>query len=159
MQINLCKVEKDWIILFKLQCFIFLFNDKGNKVCNQCFKKISYGFSLHFKFKNPYFTYKTSQPYSNNIVSNVMTPWSRIQKYARIGSLFCFCFVGFIFFFVSLRIDLKQHAGKVCIWELEMPLVIEFVECRTERVVVFQMKVVHFGFRCSEATIFTHIHL
>ena len=98
MQINLCKVEKDWIILFKLQCFIFLFNDKGNKVCNQCFKKISYGFSLHFKFKNPYFTYKTSQPYSNNIVSNVMTPWSRIQKYARIGFLFCFCFVDFIFF-------------------------------------------------------------
>jgi hypothetical protein len=75
------------------------------------------------------------------------------------GLVPCFCFVGFIIFFVSLRIDLKQHAGKVCIWELEMPLVIELVECRTERVVVFQMKVVHFGFRCSEATIFTHIHL
>lgn len=35
-----------------------------------------------------------------NLIVYVMTPWSRIQKYARIGSLFCFCFVGFIFFFL-----------------------------------------------------------
>lgn len=69
-----------------------------------------------------------------------------------------FSFVSFFVLF-CLRIDLEQHAGKVCICELEMPLVVEFVKCRTERMVVFQMKVVHFGFRCGVATIFTHIHL
>ena len=40
-----------------------------------------------------------------------------------------------------------------------MPLVVEFVKGRTKRMVVFQMKIVNFGFRRGVPTIFTHIHL
>jgi hypothetical protein len=59
----------------------------------------------------------------------------------------------------NLRVDLEKHAGKICICELEMPLVIELIESRAEWVVVFQMKVMHFGFRSGVPTIFTYIHL
>ena len=152
MQVNLCKVSWEGL------------NNPLNFIVSIFFSMIrgtKFVIKVHIKKSAMVFKCILTYKLHNHIQSYCLCydPWSRIQKYARIGSLFCFCFVGFIFFFVSLRVDLKQHAGKVCIWELEMPLVIELVECRTERVVVFQMKVVHFGFRCSEATIFTHIHL
>ena len=59
----------------------------------------------------------------------------------------------------NLRVNLKQHAGKVCVSELEMPLVVEFVESWAERVVVFQVKIVHFGFRSGVPAVFANIHL
>ena len=40
-----------------------------------------------------------------------------------------------------------------------MPLVVEFVKSGAERVVVFQVKIMHFRFRSGVPAVFANIHL
>ena len=39
---------------------------------------------------------------------------------------------------------MQQHAGEVVVGELKVPLVVEFEQGRTVRMIVFQVQVVHF---------------
>ena len=70
------------------------------------------------------------------------------------------CFVKKLcLFFWFLWTNLKYHAGKVVVSELKVPLIVEFEQSRTVRVVLFQMQVVHFRFVGRMSALFAHVHL
>ena len=56
-------------------------------------------------------------------------------------------------------INLKKHACKIRIGELEMSLIIEFQECRTVRVIILEVQIVHFRFSGGMTTILTNVNL
>ncbi len=60
--------------------------------------------------------------------------------------------------FIS-SVDLQEHAGKVRVTELEVPLVVELIEGRTQWMVVFQVQVMDFRFRGGASAILANVHL
>lgn len=56
-------------------------------------------------------------------------------------------------------VDLKQHAGKTGVVELEVPLVVELEKGWTVWVVLFQVQVVKLRFLGGVTAVFTHVNL